>query len=158
RIVAMTANALPEDREACFAAGMDDYVAKPIRSEELAEALARVRRIDVEDEAAGNGAGAILDAEAVDALRELGGADFLMEVIDTFLDDAPALIASLSIEVDAQELRRAAHTLKSNGQTFGAKEFADLCRELEERAKRGEHDGAEELVDRIVHEYAALEA
>src|SRR5436190_2631150 len=110
RIVAMTANALPEDREACFAAGMDDYVAKPIRSEELAEALARVRRIDVEDEAAGNGAGAILDAEAVDALRELGGADFLMEVIDTFLDDAPALIASLSIEVDAQELRRAAHT------------------------------------------------
>ena len=43
RIVAMTANAMPEDREACLAAGMDDYVAKPIRPEILAEALRQVR-------------------------------------------------------------------------------------------------------------------
>jgi CheY-like chemotaxis protein len=42
RIVAMTANAMIEDREACFAAGMDDYVAKPVRPEELADALRRV--------------------------------------------------------------------------------------------------------------------
>ena len=46
RIIAMTANAMPEDREACFAAGMDDYVAKPIRPNELAEALSRARPLD----------------------------------------------------------------------------------------------------------------
>ena len=46
RIVAMTANAMPEDRQACFAAGMDDYLAKPIRPTELAEALRRARPLD----------------------------------------------------------------------------------------------------------------
>ncbi len=48
RIIAMTANAMQEDREACLAAGMDDYVAKPIRPEELAAALRRVRPVSVE--------------------------------------------------------------------------------------------------------------
>jgi len=43
RIVAMTANAMQEDRDACLAAGMDDYVAKPIRPEALAEALRQVQ-------------------------------------------------------------------------------------------------------------------
>jgi CheY-like chemotaxis protein len=46
RIIAMTANAMQEDREACLAAGMDDYVAKPIRPDELAEALGRARPVD----------------------------------------------------------------------------------------------------------------
>jgi histidine phosphotransfer protein HptB len=81
-------------------------------------------------------------------------------VIDTFLDDAPGLIATLRTwreRGDAEQLRRTAHSLKSNGQTFGAEQFAELCRELEERAKRGELDGTSELVDRIDEAYRALE-
>jgi HPt (histidine-containing phosphotransfer) domain-containing protein len=54
-------------------------------------------------------------------------------------------------------VRRAAHTLKSNGQTFGAVSFAELCRALEERARSGELDGAGELADRIDREYVALQ-
>jgi CheY-like chemotaxis protein/HPt (histidine-containing phosphotransfer) domain-containing protein len=159
RIVAMTANALPEDRDACFAAGMDDYVAKPIRAEELAEALGRVRPRDVARPRV-NGGGVTLEAAAVDGLKELGGEEFLLEVIETFLDDAPKLITALRASNDrgdAEELRRAAHTLKSNGQTFGATVFAELCRTLEERAKRGDLEGASGLVDRIADEYAPLE-
>jgi PAS domain S-box-containing protein len=155
RIVAMTANAMPEDREACFAAGMDDYLAKPIRLEELVTALNRVHPVRHTD-----GAGADLEAGAVQGLRELGGEEFLVEVIDTFLDDAPALISTLKASHergDVEGLRRTAHSLKSNGHTFGAKQFADLCRELEERAKQGELAGASELVNRIDHEYIALE-
>jgi PAS domain S-box-containing protein len=161
RIIAMTANALPEDREACFAAGMDDYVAKPIRPDELAEALSRARPLTHSGPASLEDAGATLDASAVESLRELGGPDFLAEVIDTFLNDAPALVATLRTtyeEGDAEALRRAAHTLKSNGQTFGAGAFSELCRELELRARSETADGTAELVDRIEREYPALES
>jgi CheY-like chemotaxis protein len=149
RIIAMTANAMAEDREACIAAGMDDYVAKPIRPTELATALSRARPR----------AGAELDASAVASLRELGGEDFLGEVIETFLSEAPGLVAALRTTHEAgekEELRRAAHTLKSNGQTFGAARFSELCRELEERARTAGLEGAGELIDRVEREYAAL--
>ena len=108
RIIAMTANALPEDREACFAAGMDDYVAKPIRPDELAEALKRVRAGSPGRRAARHeNAGGLLDGAALESLRELGGDDFLAEVIDTFLADAPALAGNASPRPRGGRHRRA---------------------------------------------------
>jgi PAS domain S-box-containing protein len=160
RIIAMTANALPEDREACFAAGMDDYVAKPIRAEELAEALQRARPLRVAQEASAGEPAVSFDAAALDSLKELGGDDFLAEVIDAFLADAPTLLATLRRSLDEpnpEELRRAAHTLKSNGATLGAETFAELCRELEQQAKDGRLEGAGDLVDKIEQRYAQLE-
>jgi HPt (histidine-containing phosphotransfer) domain-containing protein len=154
----MTANALPEDREACFAAGMNDYVAKPIRAEELAAALKRAKPLGTDDRRE-NG-DVKLDDSALRNLRDLGGDDFLGEVIDAFLADAPGLLATLRSSLDGQsneELRRAAHTLKSNGATLGAEQFAELCRTLEQRAKAGELDGTGELVEQIEAEYQPLE-
>jgi PAS domain S-box-containing protein len=158
-IVAMTANALPEDREACFAAGMNDYVAKPIRAEELVAALKRVKPLP-DAEATAEVRHVSLDDSALATLRDLGGDEFLGEVIDAFLADAPELVATLRSSLDSgnsEELRRAAHTLKSNGATLGAEQFAELSRTLEHRAKEGELDGASELVDRIEQDYRALE-
>jgi PAS domain S-box-containing protein len=159
RIIAMTANALPEDREACFAAGMDDYVAKPIRPDVLAEALKRVRPLAA-DPTALSSAVRQVDRVALESLREVGGDDFLAEVIDTFLADLPTLLATLQHaleEGNAAEVRRAAHTLKSNGATLGASDFAEACRVLEQQAKDGRLEDAAGLVERIEEERSSLE-
>jgi PAS domain S-box-containing protein len=159
-IIAMTANALPEDREACFAAGMKDYVAKPIRAEELVAALKRVRPLANGGDPADEPVEYVsLDDDALQNLRDLGGDEFLGEVIDAFLGDAPELLATLHNsleEANTEELRRAAHTLKSNGATLGAEGFADLCRTLEQFAKAGDLDEARPLVARIEQQYGPL--
>ena len=175
RIIAMTANATERDREMCLAAGMDDYVSKPIRVEELVAALGRSRPLEKMDEAdSGNGGAeveaqpeAVLDPAALENLLEMvgGEADFLVELIDTFLTDAPQLMADMRQAVEqgnAEGLRLAAHSLKSIGTDFGAKAFSDLCKELEAIGVGGVLDGAAELVEQAEAEYeqvkAALEA
>jgi PAS domain S-box-containing protein len=148
RIVAMTANAMQGDREICLAAGMDDYVSKPIHLDELAAALARCAPR------------AVLDPESLEQLRALGGdRAFVVELLDAFLRDAPALLQTLRgalHDTDAQELRRAAHTLKANGQVLGAARLAALCQELEAAARARSLADAPQLVAQIDEEYVRV--
>lgn len=75
-----------------------------------------------------------IDMQVFAELQDSAGADFVAELIDTFLDDAPQRLAELGragAGGDAAAFRRAAHSLKSNGNTFGASAFAALARELE---------------------------
>ena len=96
-----------------------------------------------------------LDPSALEELREIGGDEFVAELVNTFVADAPPLLAALH-GTDVDEIRRAAHTLKSNGATFGAADFSELCRELEEQARSGDLAGAPELAARIEAEYALV--
>jgi GAF domain-containing protein/CheY-like chemotaxis protein len=141
-IVAMTAEAMLGDREGFLAAGMNDYVAKPIRTQDLVDAIRRTpsRRSVVANE--GEEPGPAVDASVLARLAEsMGGDDaFVAELVEQFLADSPALVATArhGLDVsDAEEVRRAVHTLKSNAATFGAHRLADLSRDLEMQARDG---------------------
>ncbi len=197
-VIAMTANAMQGDREMCIAAGMNDYVSKPIRINELVEALSKSQPLDGDQDERGPGTGdrrnpldwesgsgpvqrgaeemtlaalpppaapdmAVLDPAALENLLSMLGGEFvyLEELIDSFLQDGPQLLAELGRYVeagDSEGTRRIAHSLKSNGADFGATTFATLCKELEIQAKSGELAGAADLAARIVAEHGKLEA
>ena len=75
-----------------------------------------------------------IDLKVFDELKQAAGADFISELIHTFLEDAPLQIGQMENALasqDAESFRRAAHTLKSNAATFGAEGLASLARELE---------------------------
>jgi len=76
----------------------------------------------------------VLDLNTFNILKETTGADFIGELIDAFLEDAPDLIAQMKsalISQDTDSFRRAAHSMKSNAATFGAMELSALAKELE---------------------------
>jgi len=76
-----------------------------------------------------------IDKKTFEALKQMSGADFIDELIDTFLEDGPQQIDALKAALgsnDAGSFRRAAHSLKSNAATFGAQELAALAKELED--------------------------
>jgi CheY-like chemotaxis protein len=164
RIVAMTANAMQGDRELCVAAGMDDYVAKPIRVDELVAALERCRRRpDAAERSApaadGAPAAAALDRSVVDRLVATMGGPFVAELIDTFIEDGRDLLATLrraETEKDLDAFRRAAHSLKSTSESFGATALTTLARELEAMARAGSVQGAGERLGPLVAQYEAV--
>ena len=92
----------------------------------------------------------------------LGGEfEYLEELIDSFLEDAPLLIAELHQYLeqdDAAGVRRIAHSLKSNGADFGAARFSELCKDLEKSAMNGKLDNAGEPVAQISREYELVAA
>jgi CheY-like chemotaxis protein len=98
-LIALTANALPGDRERCFAAGMNDYVSKQVRLNELQAALVRgIEFIEKKSAPSFESESELVDREVIRGLADLGAeedANLVAELIDLFLMDAPALLGAL---------------------------------------------------------------
>jgi len=102
-----------------------------------------------------------IDRAIFDALEETTGAEFAMELVATFLEEAPVMLSDLRAALaakDADRFRRAAHSLKSNSNTFGALTLGVMARELEVAGlARALADGAQAL-DALEEEYARVAA
>lgn len=108
-----------------------------------------------------------INPAALEDLLETTGGDraFLAELIDTYFEDSGTLLPTMRQAVVAgspEQLRRAAHSLKSNSASFGAQKLTVLCRELEEQGRTGTLGGAGERLAQVEAEYdrvrRALEA
>ena len=170
-IIAMTAAAMEGDRERCLTAGMDDYLAKPLRSDQVGDTLARwvgdgpgpepdpvpAVRVPAEEEV-------VLDPKAVAQLRTLGeraGFDVVGEVLDLFRRDTPARLAALRRSVaegDAARVQETAHTLKGSSVSLGATTMAEVCRRLEKLGRTGELDEAGSAVAELEAEFPRVTA
>jgi len=159
-IVAMTAHAMRGDRERCLAAGMDAYVAKPVRAEDLYAALGDVtgRESATCGESRTVGPDAAFDRE--EALAQLGGdADLLRELAGTFLAQVPVWMGAIREALtrqDAAGVNAAAHPLKGSLGTFAAKTAASAAQRLETLAREGNLAGGWKALDELEREMARL--
>ena len=103
-----------------------------------------------------------VEPAALDAMLEMVGGDveFLDELVDTFLEDAVTQLRAMraAAVADADSLVRPAHSMKTNSANMGAMVLAQLCRDLEARARSGSLDGAVQQVAAAESEFVAVRA
>ena len=168
-IIALTANAFADDIKACRDAGMDDFVAKPIRKHILVEKLAKVvaeyphlrklavgARKDLPLAAAAAGMTAdvasSLDHAVLKALVEEMGIEFLRETTSMFVAETIeglALLRRLSCDDDRMKIKDQAHSLKGAARTFGLRQVAELALALERSAHQIAPTDYQDLLDRL---------
>ncbi len=161
-IIAMTAGALDGDRERCLAAGMDDYLAKPVELTALAQALARWVSSESGSPAEGEepptlstDAGPAIDPARLADLRDLGPADgwgLLPAAVEAFRRQVPSNLAALEQALNdggGEALAQAAHKLKGSSANIGATGAAGLCEQLERLTESSDVQSGYLLLERL---------
>jgi two-component system, sensor histidine kinase and response regulator len=163
-IIAMTAAALKEDRDRCLAAGMDDYLTKPIQPDELAAALIRWTTGAASAPHGGIPTPAVVSTETsilhrLDALREHASAGLVARLITSFLTRAPGYLSELADFLDlggVDAFTQAAHSLNGAAGNIGASTMGTICEELEALGRDDQRRSAPDLLHRLRLEYAIV--
>jgi len=104
---------------------------------------------------------ALIDLNTYNNLKELMGDDYIGVLVEAFFEETPRLLEDLRQalkERNAEAFRRTAHSIKSSGLNFGASSFAALAKELELMGKAADFNSAQEKVERLAADYAAVES
>jgi PAS domain S-box-containing protein len=169
-IIAMTANAMQSDKDTCIAAGMDDYISKPVTLNSLERALKEwaTRKITMPELPQSTSQSIspdnVLDESLLSGIRELqneGEPDFLTELIDIYMRDTPQLFEKIHQGMkyrDVTLLRQGLHSLKGTSGNLGARKFSSQIGEVEQLVSQGNLDAAIPLIDGIEAEYKVVVA
>ena len=164
-IVGLTANAMQGVREECLAAGMDEFLPKPVKRASLHAMLTQFfpqaaalldpshRPSPSEDQPAL----LVIDEQILDELHTLDtpGGFSLREVMGLFIGESERFVGGmrqLLADRQGEDLHRAAHSFKANGRDLGAQRLAAVCQQIEDRAREGQFDGMDALIDEAERE------
>lgn len=161
RIIAMTANVMVDERERCLAAGMDDYISKPLRTKSLFDALNRIQVL-TEPKDKADAMWSLEDQICVDnAIQQLAdelSADDAFELIDKWLKVTSERILDLEMLAGGENqsaLRRTAHSLRGSSSLFGLTCLCSVCNELEQSAQKNLRDTQLGLVAQLKQAFEA---
>jgi CheY-like chemotaxis protein len=159
-LIAVTASAMPGDRERCLAAGIDDYLSKPIQLGELDRVLGRWL---LDGPGAAEPQPEVVDLQVLAELRRVtrSGALLLDELIDVYVAEGRRRLASLSAHLARGDLRlagRDAHALKGSSANLGVGQVRALAGAFEQQAAAGKAEGLGEAAARLAAAFEAAAA
>ena len=164
-IIAITANAMREDRQQCIDAQMDDYLPKPISRAALGvvlkiwmpqERLVENIELDIRDETVEpTGGSSELDNKTLLELKDVMGDDF-GQIIHSYIKHSTELISNIKLLIntgDLKEVQRLVHSFKSSSKNVGAIELGDKAYEIEKKLANGNHSELDDEIQNLIVRY-----